>query len=114
MHWQVPPHSATDTGPTLVWSWVTSPKGDRGLRQYRTRQQARMMTSHVRPNPSNGSVPMLKIGQNPIAAMLLATGLLGSTCIPAAAVSMDGRVQAGGGAVAGSTVTLWAASASEP
>src|SRR5215468_1566194 len=57
---------------------------------------------------------MFKIGKHHIAAMLLATGLLGSTCIPAAAVSMDGRVQAGGGAVAGSTVTLWAASASEP
>ena len=31
-----------------------------------------------------------------------------------AAVRIDGQVQAGGGAVAGSTVTLWAASAGEP
>src|SRR5262249_61849547 len=61
-----------------------------------------------------GSVPMFKIGKNRIAAVLLASGLLGSTCIPAAAVSIDGRVQAAGGAVAGSTVTLWAASAGEP
>jgi hypothetical protein len=49
---------------------------------------------------------MLKIAKNHITEMLLASGLLGSTCIPAAAVSIDGRVQAGGGAVAGSTVTL--------
>src|SRR5262245_65896815 len=46
--------------------------------------------------------------------MLLASGLLGSISIPAAAVSINGRVQAGGGVVAGSTVTLWAASAGEP
>src|SRR5262249_37711397 len=32
----------------------------------------------------------------------------------AAALSIDGQVQAGGGAVAGSTVTLWVASAAEP
>src|SRR5262245_7712583 len=57
---------------------------------------------------------MFKSGKHHIAVMLLASGLLGSTCIPAAAVSIDGRVQAGGGAVAGSTVTLWAASAGEP
>src|SRR5215470_1452729 len=57
---------------------------------------------------------MFKIGKNYIAAMLLASGLLGSTCIPAAAVSIDGQVQAGGGAVVGSTVTLWAASTGEP
>src|SRR5262245_17236454 len=57
---------------------------------------------------------MFKIGKNHIAAMVLAGGLLGSTCIPAAAVSTNGQVQAGGGAVAGSTVTLWGASAGEP
>src|SRR5215471_11962531 len=57
---------------------------------------------------------MFKIGKSRIAAMLLASGLLVSTCIPAAAVSIDGQVQAAGGAVAGSTVTLWAASAGEP
>src|SRR5215831_15835307 len=62
----------------------------------------------------NGSLPMFKIGKNHIAATLLSSGLLGSTGIAAAAVSIDGRVQAAGGAVAGSTVTLWAASAGEP
>ena len=46
---------------------------------------------------------------------VLTSGLLGSACIPAsAAVSIDGQVQAGGGPVANSTVTLWGASASEP
>src|SRR5262252_2662473 len=57
---------------------------------------------------------MFKIGKSRIAAMLLSSGLLGSTCIPAAAVSIDGQVQAAGGAVAGSNATLWAASAGEP
>src|SRR5262249_35033683 len=61
-----------------------------------------------------GSVPMFKTGKHHIGAMLLASGLLGSTGIAAAALSIDGRVQAAGGAVAGSTVTLWAASAGEP
>lgn len=50
--------------------------------------------SHLRPkrgcqNPevkaSNGSVAMFRIGKNHIAALLLANGLLGSTCAPAAA-----------------------------
>src|SRR5271157_1344346 len=42
-------------------------------------------------------------------------GLLGSACGAAdAAVRIDGQVQAGGGPVANSTVTLWAASAGEP
>src|SRR5271165_5916283 len=42
-------------------------------------------------------------------------GLLGLACGKAdAAVRIDGQVQAGGGAVAGSTVTLWAGSAGEP
>src|SRR5262245_22928995 len=57
---------------------------------------------------------MFKTGKYHIGAMLLASGLLGSTGIAAAAVSIDGRVQAAGGAVAGSTVTLWAASAGDP
>jgi hypothetical protein len=57
---------------------------------------------------------MFKIGKNHIAATLLTSGLLGLMCIPAAALSIDGRVQAGGGAVTGSTVTLWAASAGDP
>src|SRR5262245_39192425 len=45
---------------------------------------------------------------------LFAGALLGATCSAAAAVSINGQVQAGGGAVAGSTVTLWVASAGEP
>ena len=58
---------------------------------------------------------MCKVGKNHIAAMLLTSGLLGLTCIPGlAAVGIDGQVQAGGGPIAGSTVTLWAASAGEP
>ena len=45
----------------------------------------------------------------------MTSALLGLTCIPGfAATSIDGQVQAGGGPVVGSTVTLWAASASEP
>ena len=50
---------------------------------------------------------MFKIAKNHVAAMLLTSGLLGLTCFPgSAAVSIDGQVQAGGGPVAGSTVTL--------
>ena len=58
---------------------------------------------------------MFKIGKNHIAAMMLASVLLGLACIPgSAATSINGQVQAGGGPVAGATVTLWAASAGEP
>jgi hypothetical protein len=40
---------------------------------------------------------------------------VGAVCGPAvAAVSIEGQVQAGGGAVAGSVVTLWAASTNAP
>jgi hypothetical protein len=47
--------------------------------------------------------------------MLLTAGLLGCVCGPAAAaVHIEGQVQAGGGPLASSTVTLWAASASDP
>lgn len=47
--------------------------------------------------------------------MLLTVGLLGWTCGPTkAAVKVEGQVQAGGGPLANSTVTLWAASATEP
>jgi hypothetical protein len=50
-----------------------------------------------------------------LAAILLTGGLLSWTCSPvAAAVRVEGQVQAGGAAVANSTVTLWAASAGEP
>ncbi len=46
---------------------------------------------------------------------LIAIGLLGWTSRPAAAaVHIDGQVQAGGGAVAGSSVSLWVATANAP
>jgi hypothetical protein len=58
---------------------------------------------------------MLRIDKAQVAAMLLAGGLLGCACGPAAAaVRIEGQVQAGGGPLASSTVTLWAASAGEP
>ena len=58
---------------------------------------------------------MLKIYKAGIAAILATCGLLVFTYCPAsAALSIHGQVQAGGGAVANSTVTLWAASAGEP
>ena len=48
-------------------------------------------------------------------AMLAGVSLLSSAYSPAAAaVRIDGQVQAGGGPLANSTVTLWAASAGEP
>jgi hypothetical protein len=57
---------------------------------------------------------VLKIEKVDIAAMLL-TGLLGCACHPvAAAVRIEGQVQAGGGPLASSTVTLWAAGAGDP
>src|SRR5262245_54382461 len=58
---------------------------------------------------------MFELTKSHAATLLLAGGLVGWTCVPAsAAVSVDGQVQAGGIPVAGSTVTLWAASADEP
>src|SRR5262249_49927942 len=46
---------------------------------------------------------------------LLAVGVLGYACVPAtAAVRIEGQVQAGGGPLANSTVTPWAASAGDP
>jgi hypothetical protein len=57
---------------------------------------------------------MPKIGNINI-SMLLAVGLLGYALGPAAAaVRIEGQVQAGGGPLANSTVTLWIASAGEP
>ena len=47
--------------------------------------------------------------------LLMAASIISSATSPAAAaVHIDGRVQSGGGAVANSTVTLWAGSAGEP
>jgi hypothetical protein len=58
---------------------------------------------------------MLKIEKVDIAAMLLTGGLLCSMCDPSsAAVRIEGQVRAGGGPLAGSTVTLWAASVGDP
>jgi len=49
------------------------------------------------------------------AAVVIAAGLLAGIAVPAeAAVRIEGQVKAGGGAVAGSTVTLLAASAGAP
>jgi len=50
-----------------------------------------------------------------IAGMLLGAGLIAAAVGPAAAaVRIEGQVQAGGGPVSNSTVTLWAASEGEP
>jgi hypothetical protein len=58
---------------------------------------------------------MVKNGKALIIAMLTAVGLLGWACSPAAAaIRIEGQVQAGGGPVAKATVTLWAANANAP
>ena len=58
---------------------------------------------------------MLKRAKAKVITTILAVALLGYACgTAAAAVRIEGQVQAGGGAVANSTVTLWAASAGEP
>src|SRR5215510_6986469 len=50
-----------------------------------------------------------------VTTMLLAVGVLSYACVPAtAAVRIEGQVQAGGGPLANSTVTLWGASVGEP
>ena len=56
---------------------------------------------------------MSKIDQFSLAAMVFAAGLLGSG-LAAAAVHVEGQVQAGGAGLANSTVALWAAGAGEP
>src|SRR5262249_20948699 len=58
---------------------------------------------------------MLRIDRAQMATTLLAVGVLGYACVPAtAAVRIEGQVQAGGGPVANSTVTLWGARAGPP
>jgi hypothetical protein len=58
---------------------------------------------------------VIETGKVSIAVVLAMCGLLGWACNPAAAaVHIEGQVQAGGGPLANSTVTLWAASAGEP
>jgi hypothetical protein len=58
---------------------------------------------------------MLKLSKAQLATSTLMVALLSYACgTAAAAVRVEGQVQAGGGPVASSTVTLWAASAGEP
>jgi len=58
---------------------------------------------------------MIEIGKASIAVVLATCGLLGWACNPAAAaVHIEGQVQAGGGPLANSTVTLWEANAGDP
>src|SRR5215475_6005827 len=64
---------------------------------------------------NGGRTDMFKIDRAQMATMLLAVGVLGHTCVPAtAAARIEGQVQAGGGPLANSIVTLWGASAGEP
>src|SRR5262249_29930953 len=58
---------------------------------------------------------MLKIYTAHFLTIGLTAAVLGCACAPSeAAARLEGQVQAGGGAVANSTVTLWAASTGEP
>ena len=60
-------------------------------------------------------VRTLFINTAQMAAMLVTLGALGFACSPAkAAIRIEGQVQAGGGGIANSSVTLWAASVGEP
>ena len=53
--------------------------------------------------------------RTPYLTILLTAGMLGFASVPTkAAIRIEGQVQAGGGAVANSTVTLWGASSGEP
>jgi hypothetical protein len=58
---------------------------------------------------------MFAISKAHTLSTLLTLGILGCAGVPAtAAVRIEGQVQAGGGGIANSSVTLWAASAGEP
>ena len=58
---------------------------------------------------------MCKVSKEQIVVMLLALGVLGSTCgLASSAIRVEGQVQAGGGPLTNSIVTLWGASAGEP
>lgn len=58
---------------------------------------------------------MFKLHRAHLATMLLTFGVLGFECGPtSAAVRIEGQVQAGGGGIANSSVTLWAASTGKP
>ena len=64
---------------------------------------------------SHGLPHMLRNGKAWLVATLMISGALGSTSGSAAATThIEGQVQAGGSVLAGSTVSLWAASASVP
>jgi len=64
---------------------------------------------------SHGLPHMLRNGKAWLVATLMISGALGSTSGSAAATThIEGQVQAGGSVLAGSTVSLWAASASAP
>ncbi len=77
---------------------------------------ARCHFGRMRPSVFEcGEHIMFKMDRTHIAAMLLTVGWLACLCSPAgAAVRIEGQVQAGGGPLASSTVTLWATSAGEP
>src|SRR5262249_33846374 len=62
------------------------------------------------------TLAMLRINKSQLMnCVWLIVGLLSFTSDPAAAaVRIEGQVQVGGGSLASSTVTLWAASAGEP
>ena len=58
---------------------------------------------------------MFTISKAHMLSTLLTLGILGYACVPAtAAVRIEGQVQAGGGPLANSTITLWAASTADP
>src|SRR5262245_50191404 len=58
---------------------------------------------------------MFKINTAHLLTIGLAAGVLGCACLPGkAGVRLEGQVQAGGGPVANSIVTLWVASAGKP
>src|SRR6516165_12583106 len=67
------------------------------------------------PRERSGRTDMFTISKAHTLSTLLTLGILGYACVPAtAAVRIEGQVQAGGGPLANSTVTLWAASTADP
>src|SRR6516165_5152672 len=67
------------------------------------------------PRERSGRTDMFTINKAHMVTTLLTLGILGYACVPAtAAVRIEGQVQAGGGPLANSTVTLWAASTADP
>jgi hypothetical protein len=65
--------------------------------------------------PFAGSMVSSQRMRTQVLTTLLTLGVAGWTCNPtAAAVRIEGQVQAGGAPLGNSTVTLWAANAGEP